>query len=190
MSINKHWSEIFCFKCLPLLDKFKTYSFITHPPSPLTVKHLKNWECCPCHSLFKGHKVILNNVVLNCQQCNQCLKCQVSGHKISKNLTSIVDEIFLSTIVDENFLSTKCMRADMPMKSLRSLRSLLRSLRSSLRSWVSEIHGGNPTICWGHKSPKVQVSQSGPSQIFQPLNSISTMHEQWYHPAREWHCHL
>ena len=41
---------------------------------------------CPCHSLFKGHKVIVNNVVLNCQQCNQCLKCQVSGHKISKNL--------------------------------------------------------------------------------------------------------
>ena len=29
-----------------------------------------------------NHKVILNNVVLNCQQCNQCLKC----HKISKNL--------------------------------------------------------------------------------------------------------
>ena len=38
----------------------------------------------PCHSLFKGHKVIANNVVLNCQQCNQCLKCQVSGHKIFK----------------------------------------------------------------------------------------------------------
>ena len=27
------------------------------------------------------HQVILNNVVLNCQQYNQCLKCQVSGHK-------------------------------------------------------------------------------------------------------------
>ena len=24
---------------------------------------------------------VTNNVVLNCQQCNQCLKCQVSGHK-------------------------------------------------------------------------------------------------------------
>ena len=23
-------------------------------------------------------------VVLNCQQCNQCFKCQVSGHKIFK----------------------------------------------------------------------------------------------------------
>ena len=41
-------------------------------------------------------------------------------------------------------------------------------------------HGGNPIIHWGHKSPKVQVSQSGPSQIFQPLNSISTMHQKWH----------
>ena len=41
---------------------------------------------CPRHSLFKGHKVIVNNVVLNCQQCNQCFKCQVSGHKSAKNL--------------------------------------------------------------------------------------------------------
>ena len=31
------------------------------------------------HSLFKGHNVIVNIVVLNCQKCNQCLKCQVSG---------------------------------------------------------------------------------------------------------------
>ena len=36
-----------------------------------------NWECCHCHSLFKGHKAIVDNVVLNWQQCNQCLKCQV-----------------------------------------------------------------------------------------------------------------
>ena len=28
-------------------------------------KHRKNCECCPCHSLFKGHKVIVNIVVLN-----------------------------------------------------------------------------------------------------------------------------
>ena len=27
----------------------------------------KNCECGPCHSLFKGHKVIVNNVALNCQ---------------------------------------------------------------------------------------------------------------------------
>ena len=63
-------------------------------------KHRKNCECCHHHSLFKGHKVIVNNVVLNCQQCNQCLKCQVSGHKISKNLTSIVDEFFYWKISD------------------------------------------------------------------------------------------
>ena len=35
----------------------------------------------PCHSLFKGHNVNVNIVVLNCHKCNQCLKCQVSGHK-------------------------------------------------------------------------------------------------------------
>ena len=44
-------------------------------------KHRKNCECCPRHSLFKGHNVIVNIVVLNCQKCNQCHKCQVSGHK-------------------------------------------------------------------------------------------------------------
>ena len=38
------------------------------------IKHRKNCVCCPCHSLFKGHKVIVNIVVLNRQQCNQCLK--------------------------------------------------------------------------------------------------------------------
>ena len=25
--------------------------------------------------------VIVNIVVLNCQKCNECLRCQVSGHK-------------------------------------------------------------------------------------------------------------
>ena len=44
-------------------------------------KHRKNCECCPRHSLFKSHNVIVNIVVLNCQKCNQCHKCQVSGHK-------------------------------------------------------------------------------------------------------------
>ena len=34
-------------------------------------KHCKNWECCPRHSLFKGHNVIVNIVVLNCQKQNQ-----------------------------------------------------------------------------------------------------------------------
>ena len=45
------------------------------------VKHCKNCECCPRHSLFKGHNVNVNIAVLNCQKCNQCLKCQVLGHK-------------------------------------------------------------------------------------------------------------
>ena len=44
-------------------------------------KHRKNCECCHHHSIFKGHNVIVHIVVLNCQKCNQCLKCQVSGHK-------------------------------------------------------------------------------------------------------------
>ena len=47
----------------------------------INLKHHKNCECCPCHSLFKDHKIIVYIVVLNCQQCNQCLKCQVSGHR-------------------------------------------------------------------------------------------------------------
>ena len=44
-------------------------------------KHRKNCECCHHHSIFKGHNVIVYIVVLNCQKCNQCLKCQVSGHE-------------------------------------------------------------------------------------------------------------
>ena len=42
-------------------------------------KHRKNCECCHHHSLFKGHNVNVTTVVLNCQKCNQCHKCQVSG---------------------------------------------------------------------------------------------------------------
>ena len=44
-------------------------------------KHRKNCECCRHHSLFKGHNVNINIVVLNYQKWNQCLKCQVSGYK-------------------------------------------------------------------------------------------------------------
>ena len=44
-------------------------------------KHRKNCECCHHHSVFKGHNVIVHIVGLNWQKCNQCLKCQVSGHK-------------------------------------------------------------------------------------------------------------
>ena len=49
-----------------------------HKCSP---KHRKNCECCHHHSVFKGYNVNVNIAVLNCQKCNQCLKCQVSGHK-------------------------------------------------------------------------------------------------------------
>ena len=45
------------------------------------LKHCKNCKCCPRHPLYKGHNAILNIVVLNCQKCKQCLKCQVSGHR-------------------------------------------------------------------------------------------------------------
>ena len=59
----------------------KKYMYIYIRNSCGVYKHRKNCECCPRHSLFKGHNVIVNIVVLNCQKCNQCLKCQVSGHK-------------------------------------------------------------------------------------------------------------
>ena len=39
------------------------------------LKHRNNRECCP---VAQGHNVIVHIVVLNCQKCNQCLKCQVS----------------------------------------------------------------------------------------------------------------
>ena len=60
--------------------------FLSVPDWLSFLKHRKNCKCCPCHSLFKGHNVIVNIVVLNCQKCNQCLKCQVSGHKSSQSL--------------------------------------------------------------------------------------------------------
>ena len=52
-----------------------------HQQIGISKKHRKNCECCPRHSVFKGHNEIVNIVVLNCQKCNQCLKCQVSAHK-------------------------------------------------------------------------------------------------------------
>ena len=74
------------------------------------LKHHKNCECCPRHSLFKGHKVIvestINNVdivVLNCQQCNQCLKCQVT--RFSKNLKIFKTECDIR----ENFDTNECL---------------------------------------------------------------------------------
>ena len=44
-------------------------------------KHRKNCKCCPLHSLFNGHIVSVNTVLLNCQKCNLCLKCPISGQK-------------------------------------------------------------------------------------------------------------
>ena len=41
------------------------------------------------HSLFKVHNVNVNIVVLQCQKCNQCLQCQVSGHKSLGSLFEI-----------------------------------------------------------------------------------------------------
>ena len=52
------------------------------------IKHRKKCECGHHHSLFKGHNVIVHIVVLNCQKCNQCLKCHVSGHKNSPKLST------------------------------------------------------------------------------------------------------
>ena len=52
--------------------------------SNFSLKHRKNCECCHHHSLFKGHNVTVNIVVLNCQKWNQCLKCQSSGHQSLK----------------------------------------------------------------------------------------------------------
>ena len=34
----------------------------------IIIKHRKNCECCHHHSLFKGHNVTVNIVVLNCQK--------------------------------------------------------------------------------------------------------------------------
>ena len=52
---------------------------------------------CPRHSLFKGHKVIVNNVVLNCQQFNQCLNLatstlQLLQHPIQRNGAGPTDQ--------------------------------------------------------------------------------------------------
>ena len=59
----------------------KVLEMLTH------FKHHKNCECCPCH-LFKV-TMSAEIVALNCQKCNQCLKCQVSGHTKSENFQKI-----------------------------------------------------------------------------------------------------
>ena len=62
-------------------------------------KHRKTCECCPRHSLFKGHNVNVNIVVLNCQKCDQCLKCQVSSHKSLGLLSSLIVIVFVIVFV-------------------------------------------------------------------------------------------
>ena len=59
-------------------------------------KHRKNCECCPRHSLLKGHNVTVNIVVPNCQKCSQCLKCQVSCYKSLRLLFEGVLQMSLS----------------------------------------------------------------------------------------------
>ena len=52
------------------------------PPFPRLsgdCKHRKNCECCPVSQLIVRYWMIVWIQVLNCQKCNQCLKCQVSN---------------------------------------------------------------------------------------------------------------
>ena len=65
----------------PFLGMILSHIFILCDLLLVPPKHRKNCECCHHHSFFKGHNVIVNIVVLNCQKNNQCLKSQVSGHK-------------------------------------------------------------------------------------------------------------
>ena len=69
MSLMLHVIKLAINNCFLEMRAQKTHLFC---------KHRKNCECCPLHSLFKGHNVNFNIVVLNCQKCNQCLRSQVS----------------------------------------------------------------------------------------------------------------
>ena len=57
-----------CFKVdyLPLSLVLDIFNLVNISISIL--KHRKNCECCHHHSLFKGHNVNVNIVVLNCQK--------------------------------------------------------------------------------------------------------------------------
>ena len=65
------------------------------------LKDRKNCECCH-KSAFKGHNVIVHIVVLNCQKCNQCPKCQVSGNKSFQKFRK--SEFFFKNLKSEIFL--------------------------------------------------------------------------------------
>ena len=77
------------------------------PPHYVTLmKHRKNCECCHHHSVFKGHNAIVHIVVLNCQKCNQCLKCQVSGHKVGLLHTWLYNYLIYLVRFSSSFQST------------------------------------------------------------------------------------
>ena len=82
--------ESFCQRCSSLLTFYEEMNgeYLYFPK-----KHCKNCECCPRHSLFKGHNV------LNCQKCNQCLKVQVSSHKFLGLLSSLIVIVFVIVFV-------------------------------------------------------------------------------------------
>ena len=76
-----------CVECKFYVSFFDVPFFqniVMIPKRSLLHLEFKTLQCCPRHSLFQGHKVIVNMV--NCQKCNQCLKCQVSV-----SVTSIQD---------------------------------------------------------------------------------------------------
>ena len=99
------------------------------------LKHCKNCECCPCHSLFKGHKVIVNNVVVTCQQCNQCFKCQVSGHKIAKNL-----KIFQKSLNCYKKVGQKLRpEIEVPLTSLKNSKSFRVVPHRFFNHWIQKV---------------------------------------------------
>ena len=125
------------------LEKGEPYSTFCYEADWELLKHRKNFKGCSHHSLFKGHKEIVNIVILNFEQCNQCLKCQVSGHMIfkkseknSKNLKNLrKSEKFLKIWkISENLL-----------KIFRKLSANLKIFRKSEKFlkiwnfWKSEI---------------------------------------------------
>ena len=54
-----------------------TSSILTVLMSQITNKTSQELRMLSLSQAILDHKVILNNVVLNCQQCNQCLKCHM-----------------------------------------------------------------------------------------------------------------
>ena len=59
-----YWLNVVVFGDLTLHYHLSFFKFLWK------LTHRKSCECCPRHSLFKGHNVNVNIVVLNCQKCN------------------------------------------------------------------------------------------------------------------------